>query len=105
MGCCGAMPSPGAPTITKRAARAAKRSANKPATMPPNEKPTRSQARSPHSICKPCSTGSGNASASLPCGGTAESPKPGKSGTSTWRPDATSAGMLRSQCVQLPLPP
>ena len=73
--------------------------------MPPNEKPTQSQAASPNRHCSPCSTRPGSASASVPCKGAAESPKPGKSGTSTQRPASTSAVILRSQCVQLPLPP
>ena len=59
----------------------------------------------PNRCCSPCSTGLGSASASPPCEGLAESPKPGKSGASTQRPDSTSAAILRNQCVQLPLPP
>ena len=38
-------------------------------------------------------------------GGRAESPKPGRSGTTTRRPAAARASTLRIQCVQLPLPP
>ena len=73
----------GLPTSTSRATRSGHASAQRPATSAPKEKPTSCTGVSPTSDCKPSSSQAGSTSASWPSGGTAESPKPGKSGTHT----------------------
>ena len=73
--------------------------------MPPKEKPSSRTACRGDSVCsRSASTGSMPSASETP-GGTSESPNPGKSTAHTSCPASSSGPMLRTQCVQLPLPP
>ena len=95
----------GAPTSTSLRASAGCSASSSPAVSPPSENPTRSTGSPPSSAPRPAASGATMASASVPPGGGAESPKPGKSAARPCRPASSSRPMFRTQCVHEPLPP